>query len=139
MGFLSLQRLRRGEPANFRVCLARHVPLSGFPTLSAVFFSPNLPGFFHPGTLLGFSLQSFPFRKSGKASRRPLPSCHSCSALSMANRVVSLPDPSGETTGHVGFRAFFPSGVRSRESRGLARPVVGALLGFLLFRVCPSL
>lgn len=122
-----------------RVCLARHVPLSGFPTLSAFFFSPNLPGFFHPGTLLGFALQSFPFRKSGKASRRPLPSCHSCSALSMASRAVCLPDPSGETTWHVGFRAFFPSGVRSHRSGGLAGPAVGALLGFLLFRVFISM
>jgi arginyl-tRNA--protein-N-Asp/Glu arginylyltransferase len=37
---------------------------------------------------LGFSLQSFPFRKSGNTSRRPLPSCHSCLALSMASCAV---------------------------------------------------
>lgn len=44
-------------------------------TLSAVFVSPILPGLFHPGALLGFSLQSLPFQKSRRASRRPLPSC----------------------------------------------------------------
>jgi hypothetical protein len=118
-----------------RVCLTRYVPLSGFFTLSAVFFSPNLPGFFHPGTLLGFSLQSLPFRKSGSASRRPLPSCHSYLAPSMAGGVVSWPDPSGKETRYVGFRAFFPLGVRSRGSGGLAKTVVGALLGFFLSRV----
>jgi len=41
-----------------------------------------------------------------------------------------LARPLGQETQYVGFRVFFSLGVRSRGSGGLARPVVGALLGF---------
>jgi len=63
-GFCSLQRMRSQEsvypgftsPGTFRS--------RGLVTSSAVYSSRHLPGFFHPGTLMGFALQSFPFRKS---------------------------------------------------------------------------
>jgi hypothetical protein len=59
-------------------------------TLPAVFVSPILPGLFHPGTLLGFSLQSLPFQKSRRASRRPLPSCRYRPASSAVDADLAL-------------------------------------------------
>lgn len=112
-----------------RVCLTRYVPLTGFFTLSAVFFSPNLPGFFHPGTLLGFSLQSLPFRKSGNASSAPttlLPfspcAIHGWNASLYPARARR--NRASRLQGFVPFRSPFS------RAWGLAKPVVGALLGF---------
>jgi hypothetical protein len=75
LGFVSFQHISERRARLTRVYLARHVPLSGFLTLSTVFFSSLLPGLFHPGTLLGFSLQSFPFQEIGCSFQSPIPSC----------------------------------------------------------------
>jgi hypothetical protein len=56
-GVLSPSAFAAPEARSPRVCLARHLPSSGFPSLLTACFLRSLPGFFHPGTLLGFSLQ----------------------------------------------------------------------------------
>lgn len=122
LGFFSLQRLRSREARFTWVCLTQHVPLSGFFTLSAACFSPTLPGFFHPGTLLGFSLQSLPFRKSRHTSRCPF------ALLLLAPLVDHGPTLEYQLQGLVPFRSPF-----TRVWR-LAKRVAGALLGFFLFR-----
>jgi hypothetical protein len=63
-----------GSPYNSGLTSPDTLRSQGFDPLSG-FRLPVLPGLFHPGTLLGFSLQSLPFQKSRRASRRPLPSC----------------------------------------------------------------
>lgn len=79
-------------------------------TLAAVFVSLILPGLFHPGTLLGFSLQSLPFQKSRRASRRPVPSCRYRFASSAEN-AARLPRPVKVTSSHptTGFCSLLES------------------------------
>jgi hypothetical protein len=99
-------------------------PLSGF-------LLPKPPGFFSPRNALGIlpSEPSLPKEREHLSAPSAL--------LPFIPRTIhgwqraSLPDPSDKEAWYVGFRAFFPLGVRSRGSGGLARPVVGALLGFL--------
>lgn len=70
MGSLSLQRFRSWEPVLPRFSYLAPSALKVF-TFSAVCFSPDLLEIFHSRTLLGFSLQSFPLRKSRGISRHP--------------------------------------------------------------------
>jgi len=73
-----------------RVYLTRHVPLSRFRTSSAASSSPRLPGLFHPGTLLGFPLQSFSPSEELYASRRLSPPAVLPRPLSMARCASAL-------------------------------------------------
>jgi len=78
------------------------------------FASPcSCPGLFHPGTLLGFALQSLPFRESRNASQRPVPSCRSPPRSSPWRRAPVPPGPGPDDSARCGFRGFFSPGVRS--------------------------
>lgn len=68
LGFLSLQRMSARGVRFTWAYLTQQVPLSRFRTSAAVYSSLRLSGLFHPETLLGFALQSLPFR----VSRTPL-------------------------------------------------------------------
>lgn len=65
MGFLSLARLSPEEVHNYRVYLARYVPLSGFLSLIAVYSFQWLPVLFHTGSAFGIlSFRVFPSRRA---------------------------------------------------------------------------
>jgi len=65
MGFLSLARLSPKEVHNYRVYLARYVPLSGFLSLIAVYSFQWLPVLFHTGSAFGIlSFRVFPSRRA---------------------------------------------------------------------------
>jgi hypothetical protein len=53
LGLRSPSALAAREARYPRVCLTRHLPAPGFPTLLPVCFFPNLPALFHAGNALG--------------------------------------------------------------------------------------
>lgn len=109
----SLQRIWNKGARITRVYQARHDPLTRFRTLSAVCFSLALPGLFHPGTLMGFSLQSVILRRSRSASRRPLPSC--CYPRRHSGMTPTASPPRRERRREASFRVLLPFGARTDE------------------------
>lgn len=127
LGFGSLQRLTERGACITRVCLARHVPLSGF--LPSQRFSSPLTSrvCFTPERSWDSPFRAFPSERAAAPLDAQCPLAVIASRLpwfwrNQANRLQGLP----------------PSRSPFSRARGLAALVVGALLGFLLSRVSLS-
>lgn len=115
VGCGALQRMRSREPAEPGGAYPGTFRPRGF-SLRGGFLLPVLPGLFHPGTLLGFSLQSFLLREWGA----PL------DASSPPAVAASLHPWLGFRTSHpgvfrpvrLGFRGLLALGARSRVTGG---------------------
>lgn len=136
-GLFPFSVFRSWEPVSPRFSYLAPSALKVF-TFSAVCFSPDLLEIFHSRTLLGFSLQSFPLRKSRGISRYPLPSC--CSYLARLAYCASLfSNPARISCQVVQLQGFAPFQSPFSCKRGLITYTVVALLGFRLSRVSTPL
>lgn len=128
LGFCSLQRLRCREPASSRDSNPGTFRSQGCYLLSGLLL-PILPGLFHPGTLLGFSLQSFLLQEI----RAPLsaPSPLAVPASPIHGKAPVSPARAGDS-GASQLQGFHPSWNSFSCRRGLVDARAVALLGFSL-------
>lgn len=120
------------EARSTRVCLARHLPTTGFLALLPVSFFQNLPALFHAGALMGFSLQGFSPSQSPSSSRNRSPSWRSlrdCRPCGRAQKTFHRKAPPS--------RLCSLRGSEHLLNWGEPIQVAAALLGFPAFREFP--
>jgi hypothetical protein len=128
LGFCSLQRLRCREPVSPRDSNPGTFRSQGYYLLSGLLL-PILPGLFHPGTLLGFSLQSFLLQEI----RAPLGALSPLAVpASPIHGKAPVSTARAEDSGASQLQGFYPSWNSFSCRRGLVDARADALLGFSL-------
>lgn len=119
---------RNQEPAHPGGTIPSTFRSQGLVTFSAVYFSRILPRVFHLRTLMGFTLQSVPFREMLGSSRSRIPSCRYPSPSAVRGRSCLFPGRQDRTSRLQGFD---PSRSPFTGARGLAKASGRCSPGFM--------
>lgn len=119
---------RNQEPAHPGGTIPSTFRSQGLVTFSAVYFSRILPRVFHLRTLMGFTLQSVPFREMLGSSRSRIPSCRYPSPSAVRGRSCLFPGRQDRTSRLQGFD---PSRSPFAGARGLAEASGRCSPGFM--------
>jgi hypothetical protein len=120
------------EARSTRVCLTRHLPASGFPTLLPACFFPNLPALFHAGSAHGVSsLQGVSPSQSLRSLSGPVP------FVVLASAHLEPRSPSNPTERQRHLQGFALCEDPSPSRWGEPDAPAAALLGFAASREIP--